>query len=176
MSYKSQYRNPRYLAELARSERLRANFSFQFHDARQYAYSAFNVGRLLNATGERPSRIAEMWAILVDLGMNDRRWVEPCEVFSHGEVWGVDGQPRIILGHPFDISPRQVEWLGNLGRYPALRVGVDDRPSHYGFGTHHVRVELVEPRPKFRVLKSTRKTRAYAHAARRAFAEEFGQP
>jgi hypothetical protein len=58
-----------------------------------------------------------------------------------------------------------------LARFPTLRIGLDDRPSYYGFGTRHVRIEAVSPRRPFRVPPMTESTRAYARRARRAFAE-----
>ena len=63
--------------------------------------------------------------------------------------------------------------LAELGRFTALRVGVDDRPSYYGFGSNHVRVELVEPIRPFAAPWTTRATRAYKRAAERALAEAF---
>ena len=62
-------------------------------------------------------------------------------------------------------------WRGSAGS----TVAVDDRPGYYGFGTHHVRVEVREVRRPYEKPPSTRKTRRAARAARKAFGEEFGR-
>jgi hypothetical protein len=135
-------------------------------------WSQHNVSRLLRATGERPERVAEMRAILGDLGMGDARW--PCTggVWDHGQLWSRFSFPWIIVGHPYYIDADQRALLADLSRrFPGLRVGVDDRSSYYGFGTHHVRVELVERRRPWKSYPSTPATRDARRAARKAFAE-----
>lgn len=150
------------------------------HQAREIKWSGHNLGRLLRLTGERPERVAEMWAILGALGMGElschRHW--PCTggVFDHGEMWGRFGVPWCVVGHPYGIDDEERDLLAILGRFGTLRVGVNDRPSYYGHGTDHVRVEIVEPRRPFRKPPSTGKTRAAARAARMAFAEALGGP
>jgi hypothetical protein len=88
------------------------------------------------------------------IGVFDRREiVRPSRAAAHA------GRPPLR-----DISPGERALLAELGRFSGLRVNVDDRPSHYGFGTHHVRVELVEARRPCAVPPSTRKTEAAAVA------------
>jgi hypothetical protein len=117
-----------------------------------------------------------MRGILGALGLGDAPWLEQGGVFDHGELWSRFGVPSLVTGHPYQIGDDEAALLAELGRYPTLRVGVDDRPSYYGFGTHHVRVELPEPRRPFAKPPSTAKTRSAARAARRAFEEAFGTP
>jgi hypothetical protein len=146
-------------------------------------WSGHNVSRLLRATGERPARVDEMWAILGGLGMGNsigdcRRWPAPWGVFDHGEMWAREGLPCLIVGHPYQVSCYPGDGralLAELSRFTSLRVAVDDRPSYYGHGTHHVRIELAEPRRPFAKPRATAKTRAAARAARAAFAEEMGE-
>jgi hypothetical protein len=153
-------------------------FAYQFQ-VREMAWSAYNVSRMLRLTGERPARVTEMRAILGDLGMGHDSWHYPDGVFDHGDIWGQTSWPLInprlvptaIVGHPYQISEEERRLLAALPRSGTLRVAVDDHPGYYGHGTHHVRVELIEPRRPYTVPGSTPKTRAAARAARKAFAE-----
>lgn len=140
-------------------------------------WSAHNLTVMLRRTGDSPARVAEMRDLLGALGMDQcghrHSWISMGGVFDHGEMWSRDGVPVVIVGHPYDIDPDERHWLAELARFPGLAVNVDDRPSYYGYGTHHVRVELAEVRRPFRTVPSTPRTGAYARKARRAFAEEF---
>jgi len=132
---------------------------------------------MLRRTGERPERIAEMRAILGRLGLGSDRnssgWIYTNGVFDHGEMFSIGGIPRVLVGHPYGIDADEYRLLAELRRFTVLRVGVDDRPSYYGFGSNHVRVELAEPIRPFAVPWTTRATRAYKRAARKALAEAF---
>lgn len=61
--------------------------------------------------------------------------------------------------------------LSELDRSGTLLAVADGRESHYGFGTHHVRIELVEPLRPFGTIRSTARTRAARRAAIAAFTE-----
>jgi len=148
-------------------------FARDFH-TRPIKWSAFNVARLLKATGERPERVAEMRAILGHLGMGHYPWPCTMGVWDHGELWARHGHPWAIVGHPYGVNAERRRLLATLPRFPGLRVRLDDRPSYYGHGTNHVRVELAERRRPYRLFPATKKTRAAALQARRAFAEELG--
>jgi len=137
---------------------------------------------MLRLTGEPPARVAEMRRILESLGLDDagcgRPWIAQHGLWDHGELWARSGRPVLLVGHPYELSVEQATLLVELRRrFRGLRVAVDDRPSHHGFGTRHVRVELVEVRRPFdsRSVPSIRATRAYARAARAAFAEAFAE-
>lgn len=150
--------------------------------ARDVRWSGHNVSRMLRLTGERPARVEEMRAILDTLASDSGTWRAKAGpwfgtggVFDHGEMWGRGGKPVMLVGHPYGISDEARERLAALARFPGLVVGVDDRPSYYGHGTHHVRVALAEVRRPYEKFPSTPKTRKAACAARRAFAEAFGE-
>jgi hypothetical protein len=158
--------NPAYLARLEEADRLRDDFALAF-GVRECRWSDHNLSRLLNATGERPERVKEMRAII---GRLESR------VFDHDEMWARGRVPMILVGHPYQIEPEHRAALAYLARtFPTIRVSVDDRPSYYGFGTHHVRVELVTVARPFllRNPPATYRTRQAASAARKAFTEEM---
>jgi hypothetical protein len=96
-------------------------------------------------------------------------------VFDHGKLWGRGGKPIMVVGAPYGIAANECELLGVLARFGTIHVSVDDRPSDYGHGTHHVRVEVVDPVlpyapcPVTLDLEDERSPRL----ARRAFAAEF---
>jgi hypothetical protein len=52
-------------------------------------------------------------------------------------------------------------------------VNVNDRPSYYGFGSDHVRIELTEPRRPWKPFRATSKTRTAASTFRRALTDAF---
>jgi hypothetical protein len=147
-------------------------FAYEFGVSRM-KWSAHHVSRLLRLTGERPQRVAEMREILGHLGLGSASWAGIGGVFDHGELWGRARTPMMLVGHPYGIDAREHMLLAELARFSTLRVNVDDRPSYYGHGTNHVRVELAEVRRPFVKPPSTQKTRKAARAARRAFAEEM---
>lgn len=157
-------------------ESLRSAFAAEF-SVRPVKWSARNLSVMLRRTGEPPGRLAELRDLLGALGLDQRgarySWITTGGVFDHGEFWGRAGIPQMIVGHPYDVGDRERGWLADLARFTTLSVRLDDRPSYYGFGTHHVRVALAEVRSPFPSVPSTPGTRAYARRARRAFAEEL---
>jgi hypothetical protein len=165
----------------ARARALRDAFIAAF-GVRKAKWSAHNLARMLNASGHTREVIAAARAILGKLGLGDGQcerpyyqWICTSGVFDHGEMWSFAGLPSILVGHPYQIGDDERDALGRLDRLGGFRVAIDDRPSYYGFGTHHVRVELVGARKPFTPIPSTPKTRAYARAARAAFSEAFGE-
>jgi hypothetical protein len=175
--------DPAYLARLEEADRLRADFAAAF-GVGEARWSDYNLTRLLRATGERPARVAEIREIVCDLSSGrrgQRTWGGPVVpslgnggVFDHLDMWGRPRHPTMLIGHPYGIAAEEREALAYLARtFPTLRVSVDDRPSYYGFGTNHVRVELVELHRPFVNPRGTHRTRAAGRAARKAFAEEF---
>jgi hypothetical protein len=158
-------------------------FAHEF-GAREVRWSGRNLSRLLRSTGERPARVAALWAVLGAFGLGDsRRRPGPGGLFDHGELWARGGVPWAVVGHPYTCgcagfwgTPRELR--AALRAFPTVRVAVDDRPGHYApqgrpVRTRHVRVEVPAPRRPFAPPPSTWKTRAAAAAARRAFAAEF---
>ena len=128
-------------AERAARDRFAEDFN-----ARPIRWGGWNLARLLRSTGERPARVAELRAALGALGLGDWRWPEQRGVFDHAEAWGRQGRPWCLVGHPYSLDDREREELARLAReFPTLCVSVDDRASHYGFGSHHVRIEVPSP-------------------------------
>lgn len=166
-----------YLEQVRTAERLRTEFAAEFR-VRPIKWSGHNLARMLRLTGESPARVAEMRSILGALGMGDPRcsWIAAAGIFDHGEAWGRDRVPRYFVGHPYQVGDEQRSLLARLSRFNALIVHIDDRPSYYGFGTHHVRVELAGRRRPWMEMPATPWTRKAARLARRAFLEEFGRP
>lgn len=142
---------------------------------REIKWSAYNLVRLLRATGESPERLVIVRRALANLGMgqdwfrNSRSWPNTGGIFDHGEMFSQDGLPRIIVGHPYYISDEQQLFFHDLNQFTALRFYVDDIESYYGFNTHHIRIYLADPRKPYHKLPATPKTRAVA----KAFNEEF---
>lgn len=173
--------DPAYLARLDDADRLRETFALDF-GAKPLKWSGLNVSRLVRATGERPERVAMVRVFLAYLGMEGSK-THPGRggVFDHGELWSRDGKPWAIVGHPYGIDDDERALLAGLARNAhTLAVRIDDRPTHYGFRTNHVRIELTQARRPYWQPPATRKTRVVARAARRAFAEAtteaFGDP
>jgi hypothetical protein len=144
----------------ARQDRDSTAFATSF-GVRKATASAYNLSRMIRSTGERPGRVAEMKKIIHALAsQSDRQcFFLGWGVFDHGDMWCRFGKPVILVGHPYDIADHEREFLTELGRYNTLRVSIDDRPSYYGFGTHHVRIEVANPTTPYRVPKSTANTR-----------------
>src|SRR3954471_17617490 len=87
------------------------------HQVSPIKWSGHNLSRLLRRTGERPERVAEMWALLGALGMGPSlRWPGVGGVFDHGQMWGRFGQPWCVVGHPYGVDADERGWLAALGR------------------------------------------------------------
>lgn len=147
--------------EHARAEALRESFAEE-HEATAIRFSSYNISRLLRSTGERPDRVDEAWEFLIALGMDGaggKQSPTQLGVFDHGVVWARWGRPWAITGHPYQITDLHRFTLTTLGRtFPTLKVAIDDRPSFYGFGSHHVRIEVPKPRRPYTVPLATRQT------------------
>jgi hypothetical protein len=163
--------DPAYLKRLDEADALRAAFLAEL-GLRPIAWSAHNLSRMLNATGDTPDRVKVMRALLGNLGMGSSSWIGIGGAFDHGELLSRDRHPAVIVGHPYGINAEQREWLAALGRFSGLRVSVDDRPSYYQARTNHVRVELVEVRRRYIKPRSTYKTRSVAASFRGALRAE----
>jgi hypothetical protein len=116
---------------------------------REFQGSAHHLARLLNRTGEDPERVKEMKGIIAGLcgGLDGPRWCKTLDrggTFDHGDFWGRDGAPVMMVGSPYTINEWECARLEALKQFDRLSVAVDDRPSYYGSGTHHVRIALAE--------------------------------
>lgn len=153
-------RNP-WHPEHERAEALRIAFAREM-EATTIRWSTYNVTRLLRSTGERPERVDEAWGFLMELGMGPdarRAWPTQSGAFDHGVLWARGGRPWAIVGAPYELSSAHRFLLETLGRsFPTIRVAIDDRPSYYGFGTCHVRIEVPEPRRPYCKPLATRAT------------------
>ena len=134
-----------------------------------------NLARMLRSTGERPERVKEMRGMIRRLahGRDQRFFFLGWGVFDHGSMWCRNRLPVLMVGQPYDIAADESELLKALARYPTLRVALDDRPSFYGFGTHHVRIEVANPTTPYKQPRATLKTRAVKRELRNALAKEF---
>lgn len=147
--------------------------------ARPIKWSGHNLSRMLRSTGERPDRVRELRSLLGLLGLGNGpyqgQYPSTNGWFDHGDMWGRNGKPWAIVGHPYELSLWGVDRdavMAELRSFSgSIGVFVDDRPSYYGFGTHHVRVEVIDLRKPFRNLPSTKATRSAAAAFRRELAD-----
>jgi hypothetical protein len=163
--------DPAYLIRLEEADRLRDDFALAF-GVRPVKWSLRNLSRMLNATGERPERVAEAKSILSGVANGIPGCLGCGGAFDHPTMWARGRQPMMLVGHPYRITPDDREALDYLSRtFPTLRVSLDDRTGFYEARTNHVRVELVAVHRPFRNPPSTYKTRAAGRAARKAFAE-----
>jgi hypothetical protein len=115
---------------------------------REFQWSAHHLTRLLKRTGEDPERVKEMIQIVARLcgGLEGPRYCKTLDrggAFDHGDFWGRDGAPVMMVGAPYTINERGRAQLEALAQFSTLHVAVDDRPSIYGSGTHHVRIALA---------------------------------
>jgi hypothetical protein len=119
------------------------------YNMREYKWSSHSLSRFLNRTGEDPVRIKVMRSIIAGLCGGEQRSIRYYPilyrggVFDHGDFWGRDGAPVMMVGAPYTINDREKAGLDALVQFQSLAVAVDDRPSLYGSGTHHVRIALV---------------------------------
>ena len=163
--------DPAYVAYLAEKKALRERFALDF-GAERRDWSDHAFARLLNSTGERPARVAELRALLgkLDSGGTSLHG----GAFDHRDFWYRGGKPWAAVGHPYDVTEAHREAIARIARtFPTVRLSIDDRPSYYGFGTNHVRFEVPTLFPRWVKVPSTRKTRQVARDARKAFAEEM---
>ncbi|HMB04431.1 MAG TPA: hypothetical protein VKP69_11925 [Isosphaeraceae bacterium] len=97
----------------------------------------------------KAGRVKEMRRIIAGLCGGEQRSIRYYPilsrggVFDHGDFWGRKGAPAMMVGAPYAIDDSEKAWLGALAQFQSLQVAMDDRPSLYGSGTHHVRIALV---------------------------------
>ena len=117
---------------------------------RPIKWSRHNLTRLLNKTGEPRERILAVRDLIdhrlrMDSAIDQRYLVDCLSVWDHGEMWARDGQPCMMVGHPYHINDEERALLDELARWsPRLKLSIDDRESYYyPKCTHHIRLELV---------------------------------
>ena len=116
-------------------------------------WSGRHLVRILAMSGANQEHVAEALAILARLGLGSMPTLYPKyptlnSVFDHGEMWRRGRHPWAIIGHPYPCAVHDEErnLLASLKDLGVLHVGVDDRPSYYGHGTHHIRISLMPGR------------------------------
>ena len=107
-------------------------------------WTELNLSRLVRAAEPDPVAAAELRRLISRLsGDPDGRWFYADGVFDNGELWGRRGRPWAIVSHPYQIRDEHRGLLDEVASCPGLKVCVDDRPGHYGFGTRHLRIQLT---------------------------------
>ncbi len=118
-------------------DRLLAEF-VERHGVKRFSYRYKNLQALLKQGGAGNAHVKRVL----------ERYFEACNgmlgnhygvgrPFDHVELWGRDGTPAMLVGHPYGISD---EGLATLEAIRGLGLVVSDyHPSWYGFGTCQVR-------------------------------------
>ena len=116
------------------------------YNMREYKWSSHSLSRFLNRTGEDPVRIKVKRSIIAGLCGGEQRSIRYYPilyrggVFDHGDFWGRDGAPVMMVGAPYTINDREKAGLdaprpvsiacGRRGRSTiALRVWHPPRPD-----------------------------------------------
>lgn len=146
------YCDAAYIDETIRAGTLKDRFAAEF-DVQECVWSDYNLARLVNQTGAARPRIKQMRAIILELAGTHPgcgATISCRGAFDHNDFWsrssGRGGQkisrPVMMVGSPYEISDREHALLAELAQFGPIAVAVDDRPSYYGFGSHHVRIAL----------------------------------
>src|SRR5262249_12687963 len=107
------------------------------HDVRQYEFSTRNLLRFFRSLGASVDQASEVFR------ENSTRWAhglirpEFWKAFDHHDLWGRDGKPLILVGHPYGLDQNRPIYgaIASLG----FEVRFDGE-SYYGFGTNQVLV------------------------------------
>jgi hypothetical protein len=112
------------------------------HGVREYKLSLHNVGRLFRSAGASSDQVYAIFGCPSSHGRS--RWSEATfsmefqDAFDHADLWGRDGKPLILVGHPYSDRDRHqavYDAIAALG----LEVRFDGE-SYYGHGTRQVLV------------------------------------
>jgi hypothetical protein len=123
--------------EQVRTASLKAAFAAKY-DVKPFRFTARNIARIFRS-GEalqNHSRPLAEWIAMSGGGCGS------CPPFDHGEVWGKDGRPTILVGHPCELDHDSEIMVRTIKRF-GLEVRTEGE-SYYGFGTRQV---LVFARP-----------------------------
>ena len=112
---------------------------------RKYRFSVHNVGRLLRSAGatrvqadpifrEPNSGWGPRNRLWSDTLFNRKFW----DAFDHPEVWGRDGVPCMLVGHPYPDPDRHQQVYDAIAAL-GLEVRLDGE-SYYGHGTSRLKV------------------------------------
>ena len=117
-----------------RQEALAAEREVEFlraHGVREYKNSHWNVMRLLRSAGADRETCKDVADWIGVYGALDGP-------FDHGRIFGRDGVPTILVGHPYQLTIADQVLIRAI-RSMGFFVGVNGR-SFYGFGTLQVLV------------------------------------
>lgn len=110
------------------------------HGVKKYKTSMRNVGLLFRSAGSESASIRSLFRARNSFG----GWSDTCfsgefwRAFDHPDIWGRDGKPVMLVGHPYG-SPDDHKAVYNAIRALGLEVRTDGE-SYYGHGTYQVLV------------------------------------
>jgi hypothetical protein len=135
---------PHVVRRLAEADQHRSQFIDDFR-VREVPLTGRRLGRILKlACGGQPERLDEIRGLLAQHGLHGvPRWPAGGGALDHPSLWARDGVPCILVSYPYFLTDENRRLLDELAKFPAIRVGVDDRPGFHEALSHHVRVEVV---------------------------------
>jgi hypothetical protein len=108
------------------------------HRLREYRFSGHNLMKLIRSAPNAHEKANRVAILKKKIG----GWSWDFPAMDHPELWGRDGLPLVMIGHPYGIDHdgnlRLFDLLAEIG----LEVRINSR-SWYGFGTCHV--EIAHP-------------------------------
>lgn len=109
------------------------------HGVREFKFSVRNVGRLLRSAGASADLANPVYRSPRGLRWCDALFrSEFLMAFDHRDLWGRDGLPTMMVGHPYDETEQHRDI------YDAIRslglVVETGGESYYGYGTYQVLV------------------------------------
>lgn len=122
-------RRDAYSRELARAKALEAAF-LRRHGVSEFYNGRHNLGRILRSGGAEASRVSRVLNLIGEHALSGP--------FDHGRVFGRDGVPLLIVGHPYSLEREDMRLLKSLQSL-GLGVYLGNR-SFYGFDTLQVLV------------------------------------
>jgi hypothetical protein len=110
------------------------------HGVREFKFSVRNVGRLFRSAGATADQANPVFRSPRGIG----RWCDTLfcsgflRAFDHHDLWGRDGQPVMLVGHPYgDPDDHRDIYDAIAGLGMTVETGGE---SYYGHGTYQVLV------------------------------------
>jgi hypothetical protein len=117
------------------------------HGVREYKYSTHNLAKLFRSAGASTDQARSVFSSRCHWGPG-ARWNlffegDFSQAFDHHDLWGRDGKPLMLVGHPYG-DPDQHRAI-----YDAIAaLGLDVQfggESYYGYGTYQVIARAPAP-------------------------------